>query len=292
MRFSGHETFSVREGWLHKGLRLLIKEPEKMYDEFTADYLGVGSNMAKSIRHWLQATKLAVQDSENRGRIKPTPFGELVFEKDPYFVETGTWWLLHINLIAHKSYADTWNWFFNYFNLENFDRPVVVENLRQYIQLKNKKVPSLQTLDRDVACLLSSYARHIPNENIDPEGVRDCPFRELGLMSYFRTSGTYQMHFRAKEIHPSIFGYCIAELFNNDVPIDIDIQQLVREPSGPGRTFVLTSESLFETLNYVMSENDEIKMHGHAGKRAVSLPNRNSLDWISKYFEEIRKVKN
>jgi hypothetical protein len=53
MRFGGHETFAIREGWLHKGLRLLADEPHLLADDHAADWLGVGRNMAKSIRHWL-----------------------------------------------------------------------------------------------------------------------------------------------------------------------------------------------------------------------------------------------
>ena len=56
MKFSGHETFAIREGWLHKGLKLLIEEPELLYDEYVADWLGVGKNMSRSIRHWLVVT--------------------------------------------------------------------------------------------------------------------------------------------------------------------------------------------------------------------------------------------
>ena len=100
MRFSGHETFPIREGWLHKGLRLLREEPEKFFDACAADYLGVGSNMAKAVRHWMNATGLTCPDSERRGRIRPTEFGGIVFEHDPYFVETGTWWFLHANLVG------------------------------------------------------------------------------------------------------------------------------------------------------------------------------------------------
>lgn len=48
MRFGGHETFPVREGWLHKGLKLVAEEPDKLSHEHVADWLGVGRNMAKS----------------------------------------------------------------------------------------------------------------------------------------------------------------------------------------------------------------------------------------------------
>ena len=59
MRFGGHETFAIREGWLARGLELLTTTPELLVDEFSEDHLGVGRNMAKAIRHWLVATGLA-----------------------------------------------------------------------------------------------------------------------------------------------------------------------------------------------------------------------------------------
>ena len=284
MRFSGHETFSVREGWLHKGLRMLIEEPDKLFHEHAADFLGVGSNMAKSIRHWLQATGLAVSHPDQRGHLLQTEFADAVFKHDRYFVDTGTWWLLHINLISHPPYADTWYWFFNSFNLERFDRAVVAENLRQYIQLGNGRVLSIKTLERDVACLLSSYSRQIPTENTDPEEARDCPFRELGLMSYYRSSGYYQLHHVPKHIPPSVFGYCVAKGFPDAGLGDIAIQRLIREPGGPGRAFVLTSESLYETLVELMKDYDNIRIRGHAGQRAIAIPQWKPIKWVAEYY--------
>ena len=67
MKFSGHETFAIREGWLHKGLKLLIEAPDKLVHEFSADWLGVGKNMSRSIRHWLVVTGLA----ERERRMQP-----------------------------------------------------------------------------------------------------------------------------------------------------------------------------------------------------------------------------
>ena len=69
MKFSGHETFAIREGWLHKGLKLLIEEPKKLYDEYVADFLGVGKNMSRSIRHWLEVTGLAERVTSKESQI-------------------------------------------------------------------------------------------------------------------------------------------------------------------------------------------------------------------------------
>ena len=89
MRFGGHETFPIREGWLHKGLKLLTERPELLVADDVADWLGVGRNMAKSIRHWLMATGLAVRAAKETGQftrrtlLEPTQLGALVWEHDP-----------------------------------------------------------------------------------------------------------------------------------------------------------------------------------------------------------------
>ena len=86
MRYGGHQTFYIREGWLHKGLKLLIEDQEReeklLIHEFSADYLGVGKNMAMAIRHWLVATELATHELNEKGKptknLLPTKLGKLI----------------------------------------------------------------------------------------------------------------------------------------------------------------------------------------------------------------------
>src|SRR5690606_1817146 len=123
MRFGGHETFAVREGWLHKGLRLLVEDPKKLHSPDVADWLGVGRNMAKSIKHWLLVTGLAVSAKSTRGDslLQSTDLGELIYKRDPYLLQTGTWWALHVESANCDVHAVTWWWFFNRFSLSRFD---------------------------------------------------------------------------------------------------------------------------------------------------------------------------
>jgi len=198
MRFAGHETFSIRDGWLFKGLKLLIDDPEKLHDDLSADFLGVGRNMAKSIRHWLFVTGLAERKQVGKRRSRkdplvPSDLGRLIYERDRYFSEPGTWWALHVNLVNNREKALAWAWFFNNFSMPRFERSMVVEAFRRHVELEQKRPPSVNTLKRDVACLLKSYARTIPPENVDPEEALDCPFEELRLLKHFRTSGAYEI---------------------------------------------------------------------------------------------------
>lgn len=290
MRFSGHDTFCIREGWLHKGLSMLVEEPDKLFDDHAEDYLGVGRNMAKSIRHWLQATRLAKPNPDQRGRLQATEFGHRVLEHDRYFVEPGTWWFLHVNLVNDPPYADTWTWFFNQFNLERFDRATALENLRRYVQMRSSKEISVKTLDRDVACLLASYATPIPADDDDPEEARDCPFRQLDLMSYFRTSGCYQLHQHVKPIPAEVLGYSLAMAFPDvetaGATSDIGLYDAGRKLGGPGRAFCLNSESLFEVASRAErhGRHGDIQIVGHAGSRNIRVVRRRPIQWVEAYY--------
>lgn len=300
MKFSGHETFPVREGWLHKGLKLLADDPNRFLDHEVSDYLGVGRNMAKSIKHWLQVTGLAEpvgnELSGNSVLLRMTELGQRIWASDPFFLEAGTWWILHVNLIRNRDVASTWNWFFNKFGHDRFDRAVCLESLRRYIEAEQKRVPSAATIQRDLGCMLLSYARSIPPANEDPEDGADCPFRDLGLMTYYKTSGYYQVHHGVKEIPIEVFCYSMALAFGDTISraktSDIRLHDAVRQPTGPGRAFCLTGESLFETVSRLESQADsgQIQIVGIAGDRAIRLQSRSPLDWIESFYKNTTGV--
>jgi hypothetical protein len=298
MRFGGHETFAIREGWLHKGLRLLADEPHLLADEHAADWLGVGRNMAKSIRHWLLATGLAeaVPDKpKEKPPLEATALGRLVWQHDRYFTEVGTWWALHVNLVNTPEHAASWAWFFNSFGCERFERALCLESLTRHLQLSNQRLPNRRTLERDVACLLASYARTIPPTNDDPEEGYDCPFRELRLLTYFRTSGYYQLHQGVKDVPAELLGYAIAKSFPDATrgsgAVDVTVHDAARQAGGPGRAFALTSEALFELASRAETSaaGRDIEISGLAGNRLIRVTRRPPIEWIERYYETTRR---
>ncbi len=298
MRFGGHETFAIREGWLHKGLRMLNREPELFCRDDVADHLGVGRNMAKSIRHWLQATQLAevARGSALVGKqplLQMTELGRTIWERDPYFLSEGTLWILHVNLVNNPTFAASWAWFFNSFGHDRFDRAVCFESLKRQIEMTTQKPPNPTTLERDLGCLLACYARIIPSVNDDPEDGSDCPLRELGLVSFFKTSGYYQLHHEVKPIPPEVLGYAIAKSFDHTAgsvrSADISVTDAARKAGGPGRCFVLTAESLFEVASRAesLSHDGAIEISGMAGDRVIRVRQQSPLDWVMAHFDSI-----
>jgi hypothetical protein len=301
MKFSGHETFPVREGWLHKGMKLVSESPELFLDDEVADCLGVGRNMAKSVRHWLLVTNLAeASGGDRKGKdpiLRLTELGKMVWTFDPYLLDRGTWWILHANLVNNIGLATTWGWFFNNFNHDRFDRAVCLESLRRFVESFRKKAPSTSTLARDLGCLLLSYARMIPAINEDPEDGADCPFRELGLLTYYRTSGYFRVDHGRKDISPYVFGYVMSLAFpmtaSSSKKTDVRLTDVARTSGGPGRVFCLNGESLFETVSRIESSSENlIQIAGLAGDRTIRAFNLESTEWAGLFFESIEEASN
>lgn len=135
MRYGGHETFTIREGWLSKALTLLKSNPDLFFNKVKlANALGVGVNMGKSIEHWLLATKLVTKIPLQEARTlnekyRVTEIGKIIREHDPFMTLEETWWLLHINMVQNPEYSATWDWFFNDFAELKFDKSRIIQNI-------------------------------------------------------------------------------------------------------------------------------------------------------------------
>lgn len=103
MQFAKHETFHIRDGWLFKGMAT-IKSAEAMgqlptifLDKDGPEHLGIGRNMVRALRFWIQATGLAQEEREQGKTIhRLSRFGEWVWQHDRYLDDESTLWLIHI----------------------------------------------------------------------------------------------------------------------------------------------------------------------------------------------------
>lgn len=84
-RFKGHESFILREGWLNKGMREVRNDPFVFSQNYGADVLGVGPNMAKAIRYWMRTCGLL--DERGKQGVFLSKLGEQIWEYDKYLRE-------------------------------------------------------------------------------------------------------------------------------------------------------------------------------------------------------------
>src|SRR5262245_39977562 len=89
LTFSGHETFVLRSNWLKKAYDLLQEHPDLFLLEDAFVRLGVGKNMAQSIRFWGRACNIFERLERGTGH-QATELGRRLFEDaggwDPFLV--------------------------------------------------------------------------------------------------------------------------------------------------------------------------------------------------------------
>lgn len=127
-RLKGHESFILREGWLTKGLKAVHDNSKVFSENSGADALGVGTNMAKAIRYWLRTAELT--NETQRDGVFLSEYGELIFQKDPYFEDVFSLWVVHANISRNFKLATSWNIFFNNIDVTTFKREELISMMR------------------------------------------------------------------------------------------------------------------------------------------------------------------
>lgn len=178
-KIKGHEKFTLREGWLNKGLMCVVNDNRLFSGIEGADKLGVGSNMVKAIRYYMQSFKL-IEESAATGTIL-SDLGRVILANDVYFEDVFTLWLLHSNIAKNSERSTMWYLFFNKCNAEEFKKDDLFDLLSKelYIFIGNDKTPQSSIHD-DIDVLLNMYSKN--KENDDPEDKNNCPLASLGLI--------------------------------------------------------------------------------------------------------------
>jgi hypothetical protein len=186
--------------------------------------------------------------------------------------------------------STSWHWFFNYFLQAQFKKEHCVEQLVRHFSTRGTSLPGIKTLERDMSCLLSSYARTIPEENSDPEESYNCPFRKLGMFIYFKDTNTYHLNRNKKNIPGMALGYCLSlSATPSNVKVrEVSISDAAAEVNGPGKCFGLPPGEIFDLVEaFIQSEpKSGISLVALAGKRLIQFPNYKPNEWVHRYFKE------
>ena len=176
VKMKRHESFSIREGWLSKGL-LAVKENTKVFScEESTDILGIGTNMVKSLKYWLYATNL-IKDEKNT--IVITDLGNLILKYDPYMEDEFTWWMLHINMLLNQDDFYVGNVFFNNCVSKNFSKEDVYKIISEHLNQRKLEYNEKILVD-EINTIIKTYV--VDNSNDTPENNFNCPLAELELL--------------------------------------------------------------------------------------------------------------
>ncbi len=294
MKFRAHDTFFIRKGWLSKGMRCVHDKPDVFVDrnENPMDVLGIGANMVKALRYWLQAVGVTSEPTRGRRIQGFTDLGIRIFENDRYIEELGTLYLLQFELASNEAEATAWYFFFNEFSMSEFTREDFVEALQKYIKMKGDGGNyALRSLNDDFACIINTYLpRYKSNPNkVSPENNIDCPFGELGLVDVLsKRKKTYKKSVPvASTINPWV---ALAVIVSNaGERREISLNELLTAPRNIGRVFNLDSITMLNIL-YRIEKLGLIRINRTAGLDVINIQDELTfLDCVDRYYETIEE---
>lgn len=226
-RFSGHETFPCRYAWLPKAVSAIGHSPNIFSREDQAIVeLGVGKNMVRAIRFWLQATCMA-EPSENGG-YKATQFGDLILGEnglDRYLEDRCTLWLLHWKLSTHvEEPLFAWDYLINRWSDPEIIRAEVIKTFDREAKRLEKEL-SRVTLEQHFDVFLHTYIPTRGRKGDIQEDNLDCPLVEIELLERIgdkpstavegRHEPVYAFRREPKsDITPELFVYCLFDYWN------------------------------------------------------------------------------
>lgn len=259
MKFKAHQSFFIRKGWLGKGLRK-VAENEYIFiernGEEAMDKLGLGSNMVKSLRYWMQACELATEPTHGKRHQSLTQVGKLILERDPHLEETGTLWAVHVNLVSQAELATSWFVFFNEFAMRTFTAGDFVETVRKYVAGQSDKEYSAKSFEDDFSCILQTYVPYemLKGKPSSPENLIDCPLGDLGLIEVDnRTRKTYRKCSPTLSALPrEMVAYTILRMLQRSsveaAGAEVAIDGLLHDRLSPGKLMNLDSQGLLQKL--------------------------------------------
>lgn len=294
MKFRAHETFHIRKGWLNKGLYNVINEPGVFLGDVgnPMDVMGIGSNMVKSLRYWLQAAGLTEEPTHGKRNQSLTELGQVIYDNDPFFEEIGSLWLVHYMIASNEEDATSWYLFFNEFDHTEFTEEDFYSRLRKYVKMIDpEKMPADRAIYEDFRCVMGTYVKRTRSngDKSDPEDNMECPLTELGLIDTVSGSAKNKYY---RKINPKIES--IPELIalaiiikNANEKKEIKISSILSDKKGLGKTMNLDTITLINIL-YKLDNLGYLKVVRTAGLDIIKLSTDMSfIDCVKKYYEEL-----
>jgi len=305
-RFTGHDTFPLRYGWLFKAVNLvnnheLISVSDNDQAARTIEVLGVGKNMVNAIRYWAEVSKVVETRISKRTSVHEiTSIGRYIFDpesgRDPYLEDVGTLWLIHFLLCFDDEQLTAYRYFYNYSNSIYFEKSKLVDDLLDdLVRLTGSASVNKATIKKDVDCFLATYAEKYragaKKKAVDEDHFAS-PLTELGLVKDLGR-GFFQCDLDERPSLPlNIFTYALVEFFKlanaESQARQISFEDVLSKPLSPGRIFKLSEAELGRFIDEAVAEsNGSIVWVDSLGLKQVSIDSTlldNPKDLLDDYY--------
>jgi hypothetical protein len=262
--FSGHETFVLRSNWLKKAYDLLHATPDLFFREDAFVRLGVGKNMATSIRYWGRVCHIFARNESGDGHTATWLGHALLHDQDgwdPFLVTPASRWLLHWQISSRPEAAYTWFYTFNQLRRGEFSVAQLTHQIQQRVITTGVKPPSDATLKRDIDCMLRCYIRpDLAQLGATAEDALHCPLYELNLIQRLPGQDSYRLvNGTHADLADQLVAYAALQQARQGGRTSMSLNELAYGERSPGRIFRLDEESLLMRLYHM-----EAATHGHA----------------------------
>lgn len=249
-RLKGHESFVIREGWLTKGMKAVHDDSKVFSINSGADALGVGTNMAKSIRYWMRVANLTKENVKEG--VALTELGKTIFENDPYLEDIFSLWVIHTNIVQNFKLATSWNVFFNLIDVTTFKRDELFTMMRDDIIMLtgDTKLPERSIKD-DCAAIIQMYSDS-KDSSPDPEDKKRSPFATLGLLREIDNNLYEKCQPAIDQIDPLVILYMIGDTLQEEKAIPID--NIANAENMPGKVLNLNRVAINDYLDRLQNK--------------------------------------
>nr|WP_321526616.1 DUF4007 family protein [uncultured Cohaesibacter sp.] len=265
-RFSGHETFACRYAWLPKAYRAIEEDPGIFFNEDAAMVeLGIGKNMVRALRFWVDAMGIARPTGERTHAI--TNLGHTIFGQagcDPFLEEAKTLWLLHWTLSSAATPAlFAWNYLLGAWPYPEFSRSEALAGFVRQSQRLGYSHSSV-TLSQHLDVFLHTYLS-ARGARVGVEDSLDGPFVELRLLQQTgerrgdngRWEPVYAFRREPKsEISNELFAYSLLDYWDRVAPAEktLLVRNVMSSPGAPGQVFKLPEDDVRSRLEALVRD--------------------------------------
>lgn len=275
VKLKGHESFSIREGWLSKGIYEIKNNENLFLNKDLTDVFGIGTNMVKSLKYWLQTSNLIEENKKNKYKL--SELGELIYKYDPYLEDIFTLYFIHINIVKNIDKAYIWNLFFNKCNINSFSKKDLIEQMKYLLDDENMEYNE-NILGDEISVLLKIYT--IDEKNDTPENNFTCPLTELKLVK----KNFKDNYSKEKSIISNLNELVVYYLILEQNKESISIEDLLKLDNCVGKLLNLDKTLLNEYLE-ILKRQKLITINRTAGLNMIYINKRMNLEEIfKKYF--------
>lgn len=274
LKFKKNESFYIRDGWFEKAINVIHdnKETNIFSKNNGSIYLGIGSNMVKGLKYWLQASNLIKATNMTTDLSE---FGKLVLKYDQFFETDFSWFLVHYFLSINYSECPIIYKVFNS-NIKSFKKNDLAAFLYESFLSDGFDVKK-DYIDDDLSVFLKSYYKDIIISN--PEDNYVCPLSNLKLIN--KNSEKIEKKRPAfSSLSYLIIYFALCELYGSK---PFNIEDSFSEEKSPYLIFNLDKNMYLQYLEE-MKKNDLITTNKTAGLNVVYFNKQLGLEDIFKRY--------